>query len=64
MRTIKEAVERIKQVGIENARVVREGDKAKIEIKTPNGWVTVLPNVNPNAAEDIMRQATNKVILG
>lgn len=65
MATVKEAVEKIRQVGLDNARITQLGNgKAKIEIKTKAGWVSVLSSVNSGIAEDILRQATNKVILG
>ncbi len=65
MATVKEAVEKIRQVGVDNARITQLGNgKAKIEVKTKAGWVSVLNNVSSGIAEDILRQATNKVILG
>lgn len=65
MATVKEAVEKIRQVGVDNARITQLGNgKAKIEVKTKAGWVSVLSNINSRIAEDILRQATNKVILG
>lgn len=65
MATVKEAVEKIRQVGLDNARIIQLGNgKTKIEIKTKAGWVSVLSNVNSGIAEDILRQATNKMLLG
>jgi len=65
MATVKEAVEKIRQVGLDNARIIQLGnDKAKIEIKTKAGWVSVLSSVNSGIAEDILRQATSKMLLG
>jgi hypothetical protein len=64
MATIKEAVDKIRQVGTTNARITPVGNRCKIEIYTGKEWVTLLSNLERNIAEDVIRQATNRVILG
>ncbi len=67
MATIKEAVSKIREVGVSNARIVPSGPKVKLEVKTTSGWVTLL-TCERNIAEDLINQATrtdgNRVILG
>jgi hypothetical protein len=66
MSNYKKAIDRIREVGINNARIspVPNSRKTKIEIKVNNNWVTVLRDLDQTIAEDVLRQATNKVILG
>jgi len=63
MASLKETVERIRKAS-QNRIVPDNGGKVKIEILTEAGWITAVPNVTRNIAEDIIRQATNRVILG
>lgn len=65
MPSIKEAVERIKSVGPQNARKVpKTNGTVDIQILQGGTWVTVLESINAGSADDIIRQASNKVILG
>lgn len=65
MATIKEAVEKIKRVGISNARATptTTPGKSNIEINENGNWVVVLENVNTGAVSDIIRQASNRLIV-
>jgi len=61
--TIKEAVEQIKQS--KDVRIVPLGKGCKIEVLKETQWVTIpLGCLNRNIAEDILRQANDKLILG
>ena len=65
MATIKETIEQIKKVGIDDVRVVPSTPgRSNIQIYKDGNWKTILENVNTMAVDDILRQATNKVILG
>lgn len=64
MATIKEAVDKIRQVGTNNTRITPVGNKCKIEVNIGGNWAALLSNLDRNVAEDIIRQATNRVILG
>lgn len=66
---INEAVESIKRVGGTNARIVPMpgqdvNGKQQIEIHEGATWRPVVSGVSRKMAEDIIAQATNKVILG
>ena len=63
--TIKEVVERIKKVGVENVRKTpAQGGMVQIQIKVGENWLTIMENVAPGSADDIIRQASSRVILG
>lgn len=65
MSMIKEAVAQMKQVGEENIRKVPTSEgKIDIQIQKGGHWLTVLKNLNPAIADDVIRQASNRVILG
>lgn len=61
-----EIVERIKKAGINNTRISQDQStgKARIEILTNSGWVTIRKDLTQSMAEDIVRQASSRVILG
>lgn len=63
---LKEAIQKIRDAGLENTRIsVQPNGKAKIEIKKGNNWVTVMKDIqNMRIAEDIMRQASSRLLLG
>jgi hypothetical protein len=67
---INEAIQKIKQVGASNARIVPEpGQSAvdgnhRIEVREVTGWVPVVTGIKRKMAEDIVAQAVNRVILG
>lgn len=62
--------EAIKAAGPRNVRVVpMSGQPAisglhAIEIRQANGWIPIASGLQKAVAEDIVRQATNRVILG
>jgi len=67
---INEAIQKIKRVGGTNTRIVPmagqsivEG-RVQIEVRSGGEWETVVTGVTQKMAEDIVSQATNKVILG
>lgn len=65
MKNLSETIQQIKKHGPQNAKIIpNENGKYKIVISTPQGQVTIANNLNRNIAEDIIRQATNRVILG
>lgn len=64
---VTEAVSRIKHAGASNARKVPDPntkDGFRIEINENGQWVTVIAGVSDAIAEDVLRQASNRVILG
>lgn len=66
MANYKDAVNRIREAGSGNTRIspIPNSRKVKVEIKVNNSWVTVLRDLDQTIAEDVLRQATNKVLLG
>lgn len=66
---INETIKKIKDVGPNNVRVVPmqnqpvDGDH-QIEVYFNSAWATILIGVKRAMAEDIVRQATNRVLLG
>jgi len=67
---INEAIQKIKRAGAANVRTVpMDGQSVndgnyQIDIRNNGGWDTILVGVKKQMAEDIIRQATNKVLLG
>ena len=70
MININEVTQKIKAVGVNNVRIVTmDGQPAveglhQIDINSNGQWITIATGMKRNIAEDIVRQATNKVILG
>ena len=69
MADINEAIQKIKSVGSSAVRVVPMNGQTvdgnhQIEINQNGNWTTILTGVKRPMAEDIIRQATNKVLLG
>jgi len=61
--TIKEAAEQIQKA--KNTRITTSGDTCQIEIQTDAGWAALpLKNLNRKMAEDIIKQADSKLLLG
>lgn len=60
--SLQDVVERIRKA--EEVKITPKGDKVVIEIKTTAGWVAVIKDLERSMAEDIIRQANNRVILG
>jgi hypothetical protein len=69
MLNISEAITQIKAVGANSVRVVPmpsqnvDGDH-QIEINQDGKWTAIVVGVKRAMAEDIVRQATNRVLLG
>jgi hypothetical protein len=67
---VNEAVSKIKSVGRNNVRSVPmsgqdvHNGSYQIEIKENNTWVSIAECPNKKIADEIIIQATNKVILG
>jgi hypothetical protein len=64
---ITEAVQKIKQAGAGNTRItpMPDGsDAVRIEVNLGQGWATIISGIKRGMAEDILRQATNRVLLG
>jgi hypothetical protein len=66
MGLLQEAVAKIRQVGITNVRIspISGDTKHQIEIQENGSWIKILNPMEKNMAEDVLRQASNKVILG
>ena len=65
MTSLNEAVNKIKSAGISNTRITTvSGNNYQIEVFKDGKWEVVVNSVTRPMAEDIVRQATNKVILG
>ena len=67
---VNEAIEKIKKAGVQFVRTVpmpgqnvNTGDY-QIEIKEGGAWSPVATGITKKIAEDIISQATNRVILG
>ena len=65
MPTIKEVVSKIKKAGVENVRKIpATNGMVEIQIRAGDSWYTIMEDVPAKSADDIIRQASNKVILG
>lgn len=67
---LNEAIQRIKAAGTNNVRVVPMtgqhciNGQFQIEVKENSGWVPIATGLYKSVAEDIIKQATSKLILG
>jgi hypothetical protein len=67
---INDAIQKIKQVGASKTRIVpMEGQNAleghqRIEILLDGKWESVVSGLNRKMAEELVAQASNRVILG
>lgn len=67
---LNEAIQRIKQAGVNHTRILPVtgesalGDNQEIQVKESGEWRTVVTGIKRSMAEDLVRQATNRVILG
>lgn len=67
---VNEAIQKIKKVGSQSVRTVPmpgqsvDGGDYQIEIQVNGQWESVVAGVKKPMAEDIIRQATNRVLLG
>lgn len=70
MLNLTEAIQRIKSAGAKNVRVVPMPNQSAIngmhmiEVKDGGSWTGIVSGLSKTAAEDIVRQATNRVLLG
>lgn len=67
---INEAIQKIKAVGEQSVRTVPMAGESvndgyyQIEINSKEGWQPIVTGVKQQMAEDIIRQATNRTLLG
>jgi hypothetical protein len=59
-----EAVTKIKQIGTANTRIIESSGACSIEVYQDGKWDPLVVGVTKRIAEDIVSQATNRVILG
>ena len=70
MINLTEAVQKIKAVGTTNVRVVPMsgqpmiGGMHQIEIKEAGSWIPIVSGIPKMAAEDVVRQASSRVLFG
>jgi hypothetical protein len=67
---VNEAIQKIKSAGATNVRVVpmsgqniNTGDY-QIDLQSNGQWSTIVTGIKKSMAEDLVNQATNRVILG
>lgn len=67
---INEAIQKIKRVGAQSVRTIPmqgqsvDGGDYQIEINNNGQWESIVVGVKKQMAEDIIRQATNRMLLG
>jgi len=67
---INEAIQKIKKAGATSVRTIPmsgesvDGGDYQIEIQVGSSWEPIVTGVKKSMAEDIVRQATNRVLLG
>ena len=70
MINLNEAMTKIKEVGSTNVRVVPMVKQSaidgqhQIQIKTNNIWITIVEDLPKGAAEEIIKKAVSRIILG
>lgn len=70
MKNISEAVNRIKKAGSSNVRIVpmegtiAQAGKQQIEIREGSAWIVLVDNVTNRMAEDIVNQASSRLLFG
>ena len=66
MTNLKEAINKIREVGMTSTRItpITNSNKVKIEININGSWVTLLSGITHSMAEDAIRQANGRLILG
>jgi len=64
--SLKTTINKIKSIGVENTRIVPTDDSQKyiLEIREDGTWKKILKPMSKPMLEDVIRQSTNKVILG
>lgn len=65
MSMLQEALTKIRTAGVDKARItpVPNSKRSKVEVNENGNWVFVL-ELDTIIAEDILKQATNRVICG
>jgi hypothetical protein len=65
MESLKEVISRIQHAGTDKVRTIPSGPtKVFIEIFEDGKWTRVLKELDRSIAEDVIKQATSKLILG
>ena len=66
MPNLSKIIETIKKAGPNNTRItpIPGTDKFMIEINLGSGWASVMKGLKQQMAEDIVRQASSRIILG
>lgn len=65
MESLQEVTSRIQKAGTDKVRIISTGPtKVFIEIFEDGTWVRVLKELDRPMAEDVIKQATNRLILG
>jgi negative regulator of sigma E activity len=70
MLNLNEATQRIKKAGANNVRAVPmpgadvHTGAYRIEINEGNAWITIVESLPRSTAQDLIAQATNRVICG
>ncbi len=70
MINLNETINTIKKIGASNTRIVPMENQnpldgnVSIEVRLDGNWSPVVSGIKKSTAEDIIRQATNRVILG
>ena len=61
-----DTIQQIREAGTNNARITNMAgtQNVKIEINKNGQWVTIMRDLKQSIAEDILRQANNRLILG
>lgn len=64
MVNLKETIQKITLAGVNNARSVPDGDSFKIEVKRGGVWQPIASGLTESIANDILKRAANRTILG
>ena len=65
MSLLKEAIQKIQEAGESNVRIISlDAKKSKIEVRGSEGWKTIIPEIDTILAEDVLRQAKSRLIIG
>lgn len=70
MINLNETINTIKKIGANNTRIVPMENQnpldgnVRIEVRLDGNWSPVVSGIKKSTAEDIIKQATNRVILG
>ena len=64
MANIEETIQKMTLAGAGNARSVPDGDQFKIEIKRGGVWQPAIFGITESVANDMLKRAANRTILG